>query len=324
MEAIIKSRKTFRNLLHSPVFDYELKNSIYDTVSRITVMEKDAQVNTGDIIYLENGFFGVVNTISHDRGKTVLGCNQIVTIFARNIFYSAQSFTYLEDYLLQLITSNFSQCPDAFYAIPYLSARALTHTAAAMNPDTDGGTYSVKSYAAKMRRLYNIFLTWTISRTTLRVDIARKAEIHKNVDFSNPSFKVLAQDFSSVSVSKITSYCEENGQYQTWVLLDDGSIVNTEPELGRVDGDWITLTIQNAADVGDSVRDTFLKNKYSHKIEFQAPKSAGFGLYDRLTIKLDGKVFSSYVSGVTENMRSDIIVVSCGELQMQYPYLDIL
>lgn len=324
MRAFIKDRKTFETKSHNLVLDYELKYSIYDTVSSVTIETPVTLPGEGDIIYMENGFFGVVKTVSPDFGQTVLDVNQIISLLSRDMFYTPAPFTYLEDYLAQLVQENFTQCSDAFYALPYLTAQAITHTAAQMNPDTEENIFSVKSYAAKMRRLYNIFCEWGISRDALTLQIVRRVKETKNVDFSNPLYVVASQDFSQQTVSKITSYCEGNGQTQTWTLLADGSITNSTPSANRVNGEWVPLVVAKAEDVEDSVRDEFAKNEYSHKIEFQAPKNRGFSLYDPLKIKLDNRIFTSYVSGVTERKSSDIVVVACGELQMQYPYLTLI
>lgn len=324
MRAFIKNYKTFITTSHNLVLDYELKHSIYDTVSSVTIETPPVLPQEGDIIYLENGFFGVIKTVSPDRGQTVLDMNQIITLFSRNMFYAPAPFTYLEDRLAQLINENFVNCPDTFYAMPYLNVTALTHTASQMMPDLENNIYAVKSYAAKMRRLYNIFCEWSINRETLTLNVVKRVKTVKNIDFSNPNYILTAQDFSVKTVSKVTSYCEENGQTQTWVLLDDGSIVNSTPTAGRVNGDWIPIVVEKAANVTDSVRDEFAKNEYSHKIEFQAPAESGFRLYDRLQVKLDNKIFNSYVSGVTERKGSNIVDIQCGELQMQYPFLDLV
>lgn len=324
MRAFIKDRTTFATKSHNLVLDYALKYSIYDTVSCVTIQTPATLPGEGDILYMENGFFGIIQAISTEEGKTQLDVNQIISLLERNMFYTPAPFTYLEDYLAQLVQENFTQCPDVFYALPYLTAQAVTHTAAQMNPDTENNIFSVKSYAAKMRRLYNIFCEWGISRDTLTLQIARRVKVTKNIDFSNPLYVVTSQDFSQKTVSKITSYCEENGEMKTWVLMEDGSITDTTPAAGRIRGEWVPLTVAKAEDVEDSVRDEFAKNEFSHKIEFQAPKSRGFSLYDPLKIKLDNRIFSSYVSGVTEEQHSDIVTVQCGELQMQYPYLNLL
>lgn len=325
MQAFIKDSKTFETTSINLVLDYELKYSIYDTVSSVTIPTPANLPQVGDIIYLDgNGFFGVIKNVSLDYGKTELDVNQIMTLLGRDMFYQSSTFTYLEDYIVELITDNYTNCSDSFYALPYLTATAVTHTSSQMLPDLENNIYSVKSYASKMRRLYNIFCTWGISRTQLTLTVAQQIKTVKNVDFSNPNYVLTEQDFSTKSVSKITTFCEENSQTQTWILLNDGSIVNTLQTTDRVNGEWVPLVVQTAAEVNDAVKDEFAKNEYSHKIEFQAPKSTGFNLYDKLNIKLNNSIFSSYVSSVTYKKNSDIIDVQCGELQMQYPFLNLL
>ena len=323
MRGFIKDRATFLTSSHNLVLDYELKLSIYDTVSSVVIETPENLPQTGDILYLECGFFGIVKTVSPDHGKTELGVNQINTIFARDLFYTDTTFTYLEDHLAQIIDDNFTNCPDEFYAIPYLDVTAQTHTAAQMRPDLEENVFNPKSYASKMRRLYQIFCEWEITRDTLSLNIVRRVKTVKNIDLSNPKFVLTEQSFSEETISKITSFCKENSQKQDWVLLDDGSIVNTAPQTGRVNGEWVTLQVENAEDVTDAVKDEFAKNEYSHKITFQAPSASAFQLYDPLQIKLDNKIFTSYVSGVTLTKGSNIVEVQCGELQTQYPYLEL-
>lgn len=274
MQAFVKDYKTFETTSINLVLDYELKYSIYDTVSSITIPTPANLPQVGDIIYLDgNGFFGVIKNVSPDYGKTELDVNQIMTLLGRNMFYQTSTFTYLEDYLVELINDNYTNCSDSFYALPYLTATAVTHTSSQMLPDLENNIYSVKSYASKMRRLYNIFCTWSISRTQLTLTVAQQIKTVKNVDFSNPNYVLTEQDFSTKSVSKITTFCEENSQTQTWILLNDGSIVNTPQTADRVNGEWVPLVVQTAAEVSDAVKDEFAKNEYSHKIEFQTPKA---------------------------------------------------
>ena len=118
MRAFIKDRTTFATKSHNLVLDYALKYSIYDTVSRVTIQTPATLPGEGDILYMENGFFGIIQAISPEEGKTRLDVNQIISLLERNMFYTPAPFTYLEDCLAQLVQENFTQCPDVFYALP--------------------------------------------------------------------------------------------------------------------------------------------------------------------------------------------------------------
>lgn len=324
MQLFIKDRKSFVTKFSSLILDYEIKPSIYDTVSTYTIPNENLP-NEGDFVYDEDtGFIGVIGAIETERQIAILSVHQIHTIFSRKMIYQSTSYTYLETYLKTLIDNNFTNCTDTFYAMPFLNVTALTSTASTMTPDVDDYVYSVSSFMAKARRLKSVFCEFDISRTQLGINITTRANPAKNIDFSNPSFYITEQNISSLTVSKITSYCEENSQVQNWTLLDDGTIVNTSPATGRVDGEWTTLIVNKAADVQDKVNDEFAKNYYSHNITFQCPLSYDFKLYDNLQIKIDGKIFTSYVAQMRRWKNSKVQEIQCGELQVKYPYLDLI
>lgn len=325
MEVFFKDAKTFVTKSHSLVLGYELKPSIYDTISYVTIKTPSTLPNEKDFVYIEDySWIGIVTAVSPEQDRTEISMKQIVTLFDRTLVYTNASFTYGEDYLKLLIDANYTNCSDNFYKLPFLSVDALTHTSTNIRPDIENNLYNIKSYTAKLRRLKGIFCDFSLDRTTLYLDITTKAQVVKNIDFSNPSFKITEQNFSSQIISKITSYCGENSQIQNWTLLDDGSIVNTTPSTGRVDGDWKALYVRDAQDVQNSVYDEFAKNFYSHNITFQCPARYEFKLYDSLQIKIDNKIFTSYVAGLRYWSHSKVIEVQCGELQVKYPYLDLI
>ena len=324
MQLFIKDGKTFTTKFSSLILDYEIQPSIYDTISTYTIPSDKLPLER-DFVYDEDtGFIGVVSAVETDRKIAVISVQQINTIFRRQIIYQAASYTYLEAYLESLINSNFKACTDTFYAMPFLNVTALTSTASTIKPDVENYAFSVSAFMAKARRLKGVFCDFGISRTELSINITRRQNPAKNIDFSNPSFYITEQTMSGLTVSKITTYCEENSQVKNWVLLADGSIVNTTPSVNRVDGEWITLTVKEAADVQDKVNDEFSKNYYSHNITFQCPLSYQFDLYDNLLIKIGDKIFTSYVAQKRLWKDSKVQEIQCGELQVKYPYLNLI
>ena len=143
-----------------------------------------------------------------------------------------------------------------------------------------------------------------------------------NIDMSNPRYMITEQTFAKDTVGKISVFCEETSAYSTWYLKTDGTVTQTYSANDRVDGERTTLIVYNAADIQDDVKDEFAKNYYSHKIAFNTDRT--FNLYDRLKLRIDGKIFNSYVSGLITRKGSKYHTVECGELQTQYPFLDRL
>ena len=302
--------------------DYEIHKSIYDTVSRITIPTQSTPPAEGDFVMFDGvNFVGLITEVDIDGGETEISLEQAVKMFSRDLFYIVPSYTYLEDHLKSLIDGNFTNCIDEIYEVPFLSVTALTHTSANCKPDLEENVYNIKSYLSKCRRLQGIVCDWSFDRTTLSLSIYKKNFPVYNIDMSNPRYKITEQTISNQSVGKITVYCEENTSYSNHYLLTDGTITTTYTADDRVDGEWATLVVAEAADVSESVADEFATNSYSHKVSFQTDRD--FELYDRLMLRIDGKIFSSYVSGIIKT-KSDIRTVECGELQTQYPFLERL
>lgn len=327
MGAFIKDGRTFVTKAYSSILDYAVKQSIYDVVSEVDITTPEILPETGDIIFIDDmDFFGIIKNVDVDNDKTSLKINQIVTLFDRNLVFTKSSYTYIEDCLESLINANYINCTDSAYAIPYLSAAALTHTETTINPDTEKSVYSIKSYLSKIRRLQNIFCVWDISRTELKLSLVKQLRTQKSVDFSNPSYKITEESYSQKTVGKITSICEENGETKDWYLLKNGNITNdSSVSLGiRVLGEWIVLNVPKAEDVENDVADEFRKNTYSHSIKFSAPIESGFELYDRVKVSINNELFESYVSTVIVEKNSDKMSVSLGELQTSYPYINLL
>ena len=324
MIVFIKDKNSFITKTMVSAVDYEVHESIYDTVSTITIPTQKSPINEGDFLMFDGmPFVGIVTEVDIEGGKTEISVEQAVKLFARDMFYSAMSYTYLEDYLESLIDTNYTNCTDDLYEVPFLVVNALSHTNANCKPDLEDNVYNIKSYISKLRRLQDIVCEWDFNRTQLILNIYKKSFSLHNIDMSNPRYIITEQTISNQVVGKITVFCEENSSYSTWYLKTDGTVTNTKPaDADRVDGDWTTLTVGETADIQDDVRDEFAQNYYSHKISFLTDSQ--FEIYDRLKLRMDGKIFNSYVSGIIHRKGSKYIEVECGELQTQYPFLNRL
>lgn len=322
MIVYIKNRKTFATAQVAVCTSYEIHESIYDAVSSITIQTPKSPPNEGDLVLFDGlSYVGIITEVDTDQGETEITCKQAVQMFDREMFYSAMSYTYLEDNLKDQIDTNFANCSDEMYKIPYLNVTASTHTSGSCKPDLEDNQWTVSSYISKLRRLKSIVCDWSYSNTALTLTIYRKTFPNLNIDLSNPRIRVTEQTLSSYAVGKITVFAEDNSQYYTRYLKTDGTISSTKPSLSdRVDGEWINLTISDHNDLNDEVEDAFAQNTYSHKIKFQSDMS--FDLYDRLTIRTEGKMFSSYVSGIIRRNDTTMTEVECGELQTTYPFLN--
>ena len=324
MIVFIKDKNSFITTTMVSAVDYEVHESIYDTVSTITIPTQKSPINEGDFLMFDGmPFVGIVTEVDIDGGKTEISVEQAIKLFSRDMFYSATSYTYMEDYLKDLIDDNYTNCTDDLYEVPFLVVNALSHTSGSCKPDLDDNIFNIKSYTSKLRRLQDIVCEWDFNRTQLILNIYKKSFGIHNIDMSNPRYIITEQTISNQVVGKITVFCEENSAYSNWYLKTDGTVTSTQPsDADRVQGDWATLVVNNVADITDDVRDEFAQNYYSHKISFLT--DSHFEIYDRLKLRMDGKIFNSYVSGIIHKKGSKHIEVECGELQTQYPFLNRL
>lgn len=324
MIVFIKDKTSYITKTMVSAVDYEIHESIYDTVSSVTIPTPKVLPQEGDFLMFDGmPFVGIVTEVDIDGGKTELSVEQAVKLFSRDMFYSATAYTYMEDYLKDLIDDNYTNCTDDLYEVPFLVVNALSHTSGSCKPDLEDNIFNIKSYTSKLRRLQDIVCDWDFNRTQLILNITKKAFTVHNIDMSNPRYIVTEQTISNQVIGKITVFCEETSAYSTWYLKTDGTITNTKPaDADRVQGEWTTLIVHESADIQDDVRDEFAQNYYSHKISFLTDSK--FELYDRLNLRIDGMIFNSYVSGIIHNKGSKYIEVECGELQTSYPFLNRL
>jgi len=235
VQALIKNRSDWATSSNEEVLNYEIKKSIYDTVSSVIIATPDAIPSEGDFIILDGmDYIGVIKTVTVDKGKTTIGCNQIVTVFNRSIFYDYGTFTYMEDYLADLINVNYKTVSDGNYAMPYLTVTATTHTSGTTVPEVKDNVFTVQSYISLLRRLHNIRVTFTASRTGLAVSIAKVADTEKKIDFSNPDYTIVSENYSEKTIDKITSYCTESTKMRNWYLNTDGSITSDAETQGTL------------------------------------------------------------------------------------------
>lgn len=328
MHCIVKDGKTFRALCGAAqVKDYSLTmDSVYDEVSELRLICGEAQLKEGDFVYLENGYQGIVQETEAEKGSVALKCRQVTALFEREVYYTEPQGTTLELRLKHMIDTHFTNQSDEVYRLPFLRVNVLTATTGGTRPDIDDkGLFSISAYIAKLTRLHQIFVTFTVEREFLRMDIARKTIPNKQIDFSDVGLRVVEQAFSRETTAKITARAEDSGKIKDWYLLADGSVTDEPAGAKRAMGEWTFLSVREEQDMEDAVKDAFRSNTYSHKITFAAaPEKARFSFYDNVRIALDGKLFDSYIAAVKIKKGSKMTEYECGELRTTYPLKKII
>lgn len=324
MQGFIKSRTDFKTMPVLEVIDYAMVlASIYDDVSKFSVLGEVA-LNQGDFFFF-NGQGWLIDSAEPSEGATIISASDLVNLFVRPIIYYGPVDS-TEQFIAEEIVYNFVTSGDEVYDAPYISIEILTSTAF-IPPEVESGLYSLKSYISLVRRLANIFVTFKIENNRLVVTIQSLPVVTRKIDFGDGEHMLTSENYSASSVSKITAVEVDEEDVITnirdfYLMTDDTIVESPEPPTGeRVSGDWTVITASAPNEEEEEpedqtitkVVDEFLKNSYSHLIEFESTKTYGF--YDRLYIRIRGRVFRSYISEVQKTYKSNRTLYKSGELR---------
>lgn len=311
MKVYLKHKDTFKTYANLDAIEWKLTlESIYDNVSTIVVKGELADIN-GDFLVTDE-FIGIVRDSSPENGKTKINCNGLLTAFSRKLLYPGAGVS-TEAFLAAQLAASFASVADTAYAMPYLTiAEPLTSTTF-IKPDIENDyLYNIKSYIALARRVKSVFTQFAVDGDELAVTIAARTVATHNIDFAETAHELTDEKYSDKSVAKITAVVEGVGT--DYYLLADGTVTTDPGSSPRASGTWETIVVKDATKVADTVADKFAKNSHSHSIEFYTSKRLGF--YDKLNIRLHGKVVTSYVSQILKTHKDDRYQIKSGELQV--------
>lgn len=318
MIVYIRDRNTFRQKHHATALDYDLTvESIYDEVSNFTIKGTESSAQAGDFL-IAGDFYGIVKEVEVDRETLHITCNALDKLFSRDIPDAPGAMTgSVEQYIKSAIDKYYVNQPDAVYVTPYLTVIAQTSTAGTALPDVEDGAWSIKSYLSKVRRLYNIHVSYAVADGRLVMRIFYRDRQTRKVFLNLSDFEVLEETFAHDAIGKITTIAADTSEKRDWYLLADGRITNTYTAENRVDGKWEILKVQEAAKAAEEVGNKFKENSDSHLIEFACGKKYDF--YDNLVIRTkQGRVLTSYISAIRRSRERGKTTYKSGELRVMF------
>ena len=316
MITYIRDRHTFAIKHHATALNYDMTvQSIYDEVSEFKIRGNESSAKAGDFFFAD-GFFGIIKEVDKDRETLDITCNDIDTLFARDIPDDPGTVGgNIEGYIKSLIDKYYVNLSDAVYATPFLTVVASTSTVGSALPDVENGVWNVKSYLSKVRRLYNIHTSYSVVNGGLVMRLFHRDRQTHKVFLDLSDYEVLEESFAHEAIGKITTIAEDAGARQDWYLLTDGTVTNTYTDENRVDGTWEILNVSEAANAAEEVKNKFAENSDSHLIEFACNKDYAF--YDDLIVRTkEGQVLTSYISAIRKSSDRSKNVYKSGELRI--------
>ena len=316
MITYIRDRHTFALKHHATALTYDMTvQSIYDEVSDFKIRGKESSAKAGDFFFAD-GFFGIIKEVDKDRETLDITCNDIDTLFARDIPDDPGTVGgSIEGYIKSLIDKYYVNLSDAVYATPFLTVVASTSTVGSALPDVENGVWNVKSYLSKVRRLYNIHTSYSVVNGGLVMRIYHRDRQTHKIFLDLSDYEILEESFAHEAIGKITTIAEDAGARQDWYLLTDGTVTNTYTDENRVDGTWEILNVSEAANAAEEVKNKFAENSDSHLIEFACNKDYAF--YDDLIVRTkEGQVLTSYIPAIRRSSDRNKNVYKSGELRI--------
>lgn len=292
MIAYIKDRKTFQTL------DLMLELSQYNLILGAVNNNVGTALCSYEVEGLENQFFifdnrlWIVKSLSPEDGHTLISLYDISYLFARDLIWDENnSYTTIEECIADTIDNEFINLSDTEYDTPYITVSYTTATPFIM-PDTENGLWNLKAYIAKVRRVKNVFLDYTISRNDLLINIEQRTPNVWRFDFATDVAQMSQETYQKTSTAKITV----NGTTD-YYLYTDGTYGNDPDLKDRAEGDWVQLQVSDNESEADKVADVFSKNSESRIIEFYTDAPVEF--YDSVILRHEGRVTSGTLSTVS-------------------------
>lgn len=312
MIAYLKRRSTFATYDKLDIFKYNIAlGSIYDENSMFMAVG-EVEANAEDFIIFDD-FIGIIDrtTPSADGNTTEIICVDIIQAFKRKLVFPTPPAT-IEAFIKSEIEDNFKNTSDQEFDMPYLNVTS-TNATSFIAPDLDGGMYNLKSYIAKVRRVKNVFVSFSFTGDILNIDIAATIPDVHNIILKDSDHELISQSIAESSIAKITTF--QGVTEKDWYLNEDGSITNSVPS-PRVAGAWIGLPLDASLTDTEAVADEFAKNSKSHKIEFRSETQYNF--YSTVNLKLKDSVLSSYISVIRIDSEDARRLYKTGELRVTF------
>lgn len=292
MIGFIKDRNTFHTL------DMMLDISQYDLILGSTNNNVGTVQVPVELEGLENQFFiaddrmWVIKSLAPDKGKTIITLNDISWMFARDLLWDDNTtYSTIEECIADTIDTEYINLSDTEYDTPYVRVSYSTATAW-IKPDTENGLWNLKGYIAKVRRMKNVFLSFSISGNYLDIEIEQKTPTLWKLDFATDVAKMYQETYQKTATAKITV----NGTTDYYMFTD--GTYSTNPAAGtRIQGEWLQVQVNANEDETDKVEDIFSKNAESMILEFYTTEPVEF--YDTVQLRHEGRVVTGTLSLVS-------------------------
>lgn len=281
----------------------------------------------------ETEYLGIVeeNLTEGEEASYQISCKYISNLFDRDVWLGEEELiktTGIEDYILSVIKTHFTENVDYMLNKEFLEVEVLTHTTknisvSSIMTNMQNDIYNFHTFITNCSQKYNIVLDFKYEDNKIKLSIyCAEDDEEILIDTTVEDVTNYSETFNTSVISKVTVK-KPDGTFYSRFLKTDRTETEDMNDENRARGDVKLLTTENADDAKQVAIDAFKSNSYEHAVVFEIYKKSKLFEIDKLKIgakvliKTKDNLLESYVSAIKKN-ESNFIEFTSGNMRIGF------
>lgn len=281
----------------------------------------------------ETEYLGIVeeNLTEEEEASYQISCKYISNLFDRDVWLGDEDLiktTGIEDYILSVIKTHFTENVDYMLNKEFLEVEVLTHTTknisvSSIMTNMQNDIYNFHTFVTNCSQKYNIVLDFKYEDNKIKLSIyCAEDDEEILIDTTVEDVTNYSETFNTSVISKVTVK-KPDGTFYSRFLKTDRTETEDMNDENRARGDVKLLTTENADDAKQVAIDAFKSNSYEHAVVFEIYKKSKLFEIDKLKIgakvliKTKDNLLESYVSAIKKN-ESNFIEFTSGNMRIGF------
>ena len=298
---------------------------------------RELEIEEGDFIYLKkNDKISFLGIVSKQEKTTIdniytITCKDILSLFDIEMFVENEttiSETGIEDFIKNVIESEFVNNSDTFVNRTFFSVEALTHTKKNITVGSivtvTNNIYNFLTFINNAIQKYSLNFDFVLTKNSIKLQIATRTADKMLIDTTVSDISNYSEVFSLQYTAKVEVYINSTKAKYYRYLLNDRTTTTNQNDPNRVFGKTEKITVEEEEDAEQASLDVFKSNSYEHNITFEILKSSK--LYDVTKINLGTPILiktqnnivqDTYISKIVDT-NHNYLTLSCGNMRIDY------
>ena len=298
---------------------------------------RELEIEEGDFIYLKkNDKISFLGIVSKQEKTTIdniytITCKDILSLFDIEMFVENEttiSETGIEDFIKNVIESEFVNNSDTFVNRTFFSVEALTHTKKNITVGSivtvANNIYNFLTFINNAIQKYSLNFDFVLTKNSIKLQIATRTADKMLIDTTVSDISNYSEVFSLQYTAKVEVYINSTKAKYYRYLLNDRTTTTNQNDPNRVFGKTEKITVEEEEDAEQASLDVFKSNSYEHNITFEILKSSK--LYDVTKINLGTPILiktqnnivqDTYISKIVDT-NHNYLTLSCGNMRIDY------